>query len=693
MRRTREKNDPAIACAPPPVGEGTDAVARWAQELGTALVGEAVNSRTRGVRAALDALGRVRGAARDCEALLRALEQRGEEVESAAGPEAPRGEIALALWQWYEVARLCAACCTAPDVLVPELLAQAKGLCATIRVRPTAEAEEARRRHRLPRDAREAVREHEEVSAKLAEEALDEEAVDEARRSLVGFGRWMQAHFLAPPHIQLMAQALEEVEAGRCTRLIVMCPPRSGKSNLVSYLFATWYAAKHPNRDVMLGSHSQEKADDWGRDIRNAICSEEFRRVFPHVRVSPDSSAAHRFGLVADEDWRDEHGRKGGSRLRRGQVKSFGRNAGPTGSGANLLILDDLTHEKEAVSDAVKRECKRAVQAFRSRLAPKSEGAAWVIVNTRYAQDDTVGFVLEEYAADGPWTVIKFPELAAEEENWALPDGSVWHRDPGDPLWPERYSKQEIEALRDVLLRTNPMEWWGQRMCSPVPATGAVIDVSRLRRYQDIDVVRAWASRVVVSVDSAKGTGNARTAIGAWLEVHGRGDRDGFYLAEVVAEPGDFVAQKKAIKTLCAKWKANVLLIEDKSTGESLIPQLRADSDWVRTPIKPVLPSKDKLARMSAETPQVAAGQVWVPLEEPGWCEHKWLGEYIQELTFFPNGKRKDCVDMTSQALAWRRTNPLQVQGGPLVSSPQVQKAFGGAWGFSGGGSGRRSRW
>jgi hypothetical protein len=77
----------------------------WAQSVGAVLV-SMPGKRAVAARAALEALGRVRGAARDCEALLRALEQRGEHVEDAAGPEAPHGEIALPLWQWYEAARL-----------------------------------------------------------------------------------------------------------------------------------------------------------------------------------------------------------------------------------------------------------------------------------------------------------------------------------------------------------------------------------------------------------------------------------------------------------------------------------------------------------------------------------------------------------------------------------------------------------
>lgn len=692
MRRKGEK----VALPAAPVGGGVDAVAGWAQEAAQGLVGTA-SERAQRLRSALEALGRTRSAAQDAEALLEALRQRGEDAPRGDGAEPPEpdgaGEIALALWQWYEVARLAWAIGSAPDAAVDGLAAQVKHLVGALRARPTRAAEEVRRRLRLPKDAREAVREAERVSERLAAERLDEGRLEEARRSLVGFGRWIQAGFLSPPHIQIIARALEDVEAGRCRRLIVMLPPRSGKSNLVSYLFAAWYAGKHPDRDVMLASHAQEKAEEWGRAIRNAVSSEEFARVFPGVRVSGDSSAAARFNLEAGEEWVGADGRRGGPRMRRGVVKSYGRKAGPTGSGANLLIVDDLTTEAEADSDAAKREAHRAVRALRSRLAPQSEGAAWVIVNTRYREDDTIGMVLTEYADDGPWTVIRLPSLAEEDEEHVLPDGTVWRRRAGDPLWPERYTREEVEVIRATLLRTSPADWYGQHMCTPVPASGAMVDLGWLRRYgagaeftthdgrrvASIPLEQAVqrASRTVVTVDTSKGTGQnaARTAVQVWLDVVGHGLHDGAYLAEAWAEAVGYSAQEAKVKEVCGRWRPHALLIEDKSTGEVMCQRLPQERDWVRTPVVPVHPCGDKVTRMAGVTPTIRDGQVWVPLAAP------WLHEFERELQFFPVGKHKDQPDAMSQFLNWRRVNPPTGAGLSLPpASPALKAAFAGSW-------------
>jgi hypothetical protein len=140
VRKKGEK----IALPAAPVEGGVDAVAGWAQEAAQGLVGTA-SERAQRLRSALEVLGRTRSAAQDSEALLEALRQRGEDAPRGDGAEPPEpdgaGEIALALWQWYEVARLAWAIGSAPDAAMDELTAQVKHLVGALRARPTRAAQ------------------------------------------------------------------------------------------------------------------------------------------------------------------------------------------------------------------------------------------------------------------------------------------------------------------------------------------------------------------------------------------------------------------------------------------------------------------------------------------------------------------------------------------------------------------------
>jgi hypothetical protein len=105
--------------------------------------------------------------------------------------------------------------------------------------------------------------------------------------------------------------------------------------------------------------------------------------------------------------------------------------------GADLLIIDDPHSEQEAkqnnpaVYDGV---YEWYTSGPRQRLQP---GGAIVVVMTRWALRDLTGQVMKAAAARGgeQWDVIEFPAI--------LPSGK--------PLWPEFWSLEELEALREEL--------------------------------------------------------------------------------------------------------------------------------------------------------------------------------------------------------------------------------------------------
>ena len=124
-----------------------------------------------------------------------------------------------------------------------------------------------------------------------------------------------------------------------------------------------------------------------------------------------------------------------------------------------------------------------------------------------------------------------------------------------------------------------------------------------------------------------------------------------------------------------------MLLIEDHSSGQSLIQDLRNDIDWSRTPIIGVHPERDKVTRMSVVTPQLADGQLWLPVIG----SFPWQAELEKELTFFPRSTHKDQVDALSQFLSWRQRNPLVGHAGGWSSTPSAAQqrlvgALGSSW-------------
>src|SRR3990167_4606811 len=84
-------------------------------------------------------------------------------------------------------------------------------------------------------------------------------------------------------HHRAIAQALQEVEAGRIKRLMIQMPPRSGKSELVSKRFPAWFMGRKKTRQVILATYSAEFSGDFGRKVRDIMLSENYQQVFPGV--------------------------------------------------------------------------------------------------------------------------------------------------------------------------------------------------------------------------------------------------------------------------------------------------------------------------------------------------------------------------------------------------------------------------
>jgi hypothetical protein len=63
-------------------------------------------------------------------------------------------------------------------------------------------------------------------------------------------------------------------ERGEIDRLMLLVPPRHGKSELASRRFPAWYLGRHPDQHFISASASFALAEDFGRDVRNLMKSE-----------------------------------------------------------------------------------------------------------------------------------------------------------------------------------------------------------------------------------------------------------------------------------------------------------------------------------------------------------------------------------------------------------------------------------
>ena len=122
-------------------------------------------------------------------------------------------------------------------------------------------------------------------------------ALDElARRRLGDFISLLEPTYERPRHTVALTEHLEAIEFGEIDRLIVMMPPRHGKTMHTSQAFPAWTLGRNPRSQIILASYGAELAEGNSRKARSYMRSD--RWPF-ECRVSEESRAQNRWATDA----------------------------------------------------------------------------------------------------------------------------------------------------------------------------------------------------------------------------------------------------------------------------------------------------------------------------------------------------------------------------------------------------------
>jgi predicted phage terminase large subunit-like protein len=354
------------------------------------------------------------------------------------------------------------------------------------------------------------------------------------------------------------------------------------------------------------------------RDCRRILASSWYRRVFG-ARLSATRQAMAEFETTAQ-----------GCRL----ATSVGGVL--TGRGADLIIIDDPLKPEEALSEAQRQAANEWFDhTLYSRLNDKRSGAI-VLIMHRLHEDDLAGHVL----AQEEWELLRLPALAEADECHAL--DNFWGPEPivrprGAALQPAREGAAVLSRIRRTIGEYN---FAGQYQQAPAPLGGGLVKPAWFARYRAEELPETF-ERIVQSWDTA----NKATELSDFSVCTSWGIRaKHLYLIDVVRERFDYPELKRRVKDEYRRWRADVVLIEDKASGTQLIQELLDEGMHAATRYRP---QADKVMRIYAQTAMIENGFVHLPETAP------WLARYLFELANFPYGRHDDQVDSTAQMLDW----------------------------------------
>ena len=164
-----------------------------------------------------------------------------------------------------------------------------------------------------------------------------------SRRRLLPFTQRINPRYLAGWVHEDICRRLEkfsdDVDKGLSPRLMILMPPRAGKSELASRMFPAWHLGRFPDHEFIACSYNVSLAMSFSRKVKDTINDPAYQPVFD-TRLNPNFQGA--------EEWGIDNARGG--------YVAAGIGGGINGKGAHVLVIDDPLKNAEEADSADLRE-------------------------------------------------------------------------------------------------------------------------------------------------------------------------------------------------------------------------------------------------------------------------------------------------------------------------------------------------
>jgi len=457
-------------------------------------------------------------------------------------------------------------------------------------------------------------------------------------------------------HIKYICDILQaEVERiarneNKTKDIIINVPPRSAKSYLVTIMLTPWIWTKYPHFKVINSSFSMELSTKHCLDSRRLIESEWYKTYW-----------GSKFSLTTDmntKSWYENN--------KRGMRKSTSTGAQITGTGGDIVIIDDAQDPEKAESEVERETVQRHYgKTLYSRLNNQKTGLR-VIIQQRLHEEDLTGHLL----ANAP-EQYRFICIPAElQENVSPPE--LRERYIDNLFFPDRFPKEILETAK---LPTNlgAYGYSGQMLQSPAPPEGGLfkrywwkfwipkgMKVNPVRfkdesgKYRESTIVELpdKFDKIIDSWDLAFG-GEKENDDVVGVKIAKKGANK--YFLEEEIDKMDYPATRKSVRKLYHSNKGTSNIIIEKAANG---PAIKADLDN-EIPGIITIPtgrlSKEDRVKMSDTVPYTAqceAGNCYLPHPEV----KPWVDGFIEEHANFPKVSQDGQVDAASQGVNYLTT-------------------------------------
>lgn len=184
-------------------------------------------------------------------------------------------------------------------------------------------------------------------------------------------------------------EAVRTLESNAKKKIVVL-PRGSFKSSLGSVAYPIWRLMKDPNLTILLDSEIYTNSKNFLREIKGHFASKAFMTFFGN-QIGPKWDEGE---IIISSRTRNR---------KEASITVGGIETTKVGQHYDLIIGDDYNSSQNSDSP---EKCQKVIDHFKYNLNILNPGGEYLIIGTRYAELDVIGFLLsnvleEKYLAEG----------------------------------------------------------------------------------------------------------------------------------------------------------------------------------------------------------------------------------------------------------------------------------------------------
>lgn len=422
----------------------------------------------------------------------------------------------------------------------------------------------------------------------------------------------------------LQAEAERIIRKEKRTKdIVVNVPFRSSKSMICTVIFPVWCWTLDPSMKFISVSFSGSLAIEHSSRSMDLINSPWFQKLWGRqVELKPGQQAKGHYETTAT-----------------GMRKAVGTGGQITGSGADILIIDDPQDPQMATSETERLNTKNFYDhTLFSRLNDPDVGFR-LIVMQRLHEDDLTGHLLNKKT--GRPEDHRHICIPGELDMEILSPKSLEKYYTNGLFWAQRFHKAALLAYEKTL---GSVQYAGQIGQRPAPKEGNLVKRSWFAIKQAEMISRdPNACPIKFFLDTAyteKQENDPSAILAAFLlkdTVYIMNTAEGYFEFPKLIS---FVQSYVALNDYSAY--GSMIWVEPKASGKSLVQSLRTNSKLNIGEIESELVNgKDKIGRLTTITPYLQSGRVVL-------IEGAWNDAFLTQVCSFPNAAHDEFVDLLS---------------------------------------------